>query len=190
MAFRTYIGGPLMAKKTLAALALALLAVFAVPAAANAAGYVPESNVVVSGSATPSSPVYISFAAASFTPGEQVSYSVTGEGTATLAIVKAATASLVKSATSDGAASVVVTLPANATGTYTTTATGLTSGNVGTAAITVAAADSGAAAADDKGLASTGFAGSALIFWAAGLLLAGIALVVVLSVVRRQRANA
>jgi len=180
-----------MAKKTIAALALALLAVFAVPAAANAAGYVPEGNVTVSGTIAPGSPVNVAFAGGSFTAGEDVSFSVTGEGTATLAIVKAATASVTKSATSNGAASIVVSLPAGATGTYTTTATGATSGNVGTAAITVAAADAGAGAAtgNSKDLASTGFNGSVLLIAAAGILILGAA-VVALSIVRRKRANA
>ena len=182
-----------MAKKTLAALALAFMAVFAVPVAAQAAGYVPASDVVVSGTVTPGSPVTVSFESG-FTPGESVSFSVTGEGTATLAVVKAATVSLTKTATAEGAASVVVTPPANATGTYTVTATGLTSGTVGTAALTVAAADAGAGStggSTDDGLASTGANVSGVVIWGAvGVLILGAALVAVMTIVRRQRSNA
>ena len=183
-----------MAKKTFAAIALAVLAVFAVPAAANAAGYVPADDVVVSGTIAPGATVSVAFTDGAFTAGESVSFAVTGSGTATLSAVKAATVSLTKSATSAGAASVNVTLPADATGTYTTTATGLTSGTVGTAAITLPTADAATgagASSTDGGLASTGYDAPMLAIWAAaGALLLGIALVTVLTVVRRQRANA
>ena len=181
-----------MAKKTLAVIALAVLAVFAVPAAANAAGYVPDGNIVVSGTPAPGATVVVDFTDGSFTPGEDVSFAVTGSGTATLSIVKAGTATIVKSATSAGAAAVNVVLPAGATGSYTTTATGLTSGTVGTATLTVATADSGATATGTgTGLASTGYNTPVLLIWAAaGALLLGIALVVVLSFVRRRRVAA
>lgn len=182
-----------MAKKTFATIALAVLAVFAVPAAANAAGYVPESSVVVSGTVAPGATVAVAFTEGSFTAGESVSFAVTGSGTATLSVVKAATVSLTKSATSAGAASVNVVLPADATGTYTTTATGLTSGTVGTAAISLPAADAaaGSGASANGGLASTGYDAPMLVIWAAaGALLLGVALMVALTVVRRQRANA
>jgi hypothetical protein len=178
-----------MGKKTFAAIALTVLAVFAVPAAANAAGYVPSSDVAVSGTATPGGTVTVAFETG-FTAGESVSFAVTGAGSATLAVFKSATVSLTKTATASGAASVAVTLPAGATGTYTTTATGLTSGTVGTAAITVAAADSGAAASK-SGLAETGYNAPMLLIWAAaGAVILGLALVFVLMFVRRQRATA
>ncbi|TFD49811.1 sortase [Cryobacterium frigoriphilum] len=182
-----------MARKTFAVIALAILAVFAVPAAANAAGYVPAGNVSVSGDAVPGGTVTVTFAAGSFTPGEDVSFACTGSGTATLSAFKAATVTLVKTASAAGAASVNVTLPANATGTYTVTATGLSSGTVGTAAITVTAIDAGTGAVNNTGggLASTGYDAPVLLIWGAGgALLLGIALVVVLTMVRRQRATA
>ena len=181
-----------MVKKTFATIALAVLAVLAVPAAANAAGYVPADDVVVSGTIEAGATVSVAFTDGAFTPGESVSFAVTGSGTATLSAVKAATVSLTKSATSAGAASVNVALPADATGTYTTTATGLTSGTVGTAAITLPTADAGAGASStDGGLASTGYDAPMLAIWAAaGALLLGVALMVALTVVRRQRANA
>ncbi|TFC05691.1 sortase [Cryobacterium sp. MDB2-33-2] len=181
-----------MAKKTLAVIALAVLAVFAVPAAANAAGYVPDGQIVVSGTPAPGATVVVDFTGGSFTPGEDVSFSCTGSGLATLSVLKAGTATLVKSSTSTGAASVNVVLPAGATGSYTTTATGLTSGTVGTATITVVAADSGTTASGTGGgLAGTGYNTPVLLIWAAaGALLLGIALVVVLSFVRRRRVTA
>jgi len=183
-----------MAKKTFAAIALAVLAVFAVPAAANAAGYVPEGNVTVSDSTVePGQTVSVSFDDASFAAGESVSFTLTGENAAgaTLATIKAVvnSTSITKTASAAGAVNVAVTLPTNASGSYTLTGTGLTSANVGTATLTAVAADSAAAA--NGGLASTGYNAPMLAIWAAaGALLLGIALVVVLTVVRRQRATA
>ena len=188
-----------MFKKSFAAIALAVLAVFAVPAAANAAGYVPDGNIVVSGDIEPGATVTVAFTAGSFTPGEPVSFTLTGENAAgaTLATFKSVvnSQSLVKTATGTGAVALDVTLPTNASGTYTTTATGLTSGTVGTASLTVAAADSATGAGTGTsvggGLASTGYNAPMLAIWGgAGALLLGVALVVVLGVVRRQRATA
>ncbi|PXA70000.1 sortase [Cryobacterium arcticum] len=186
-----------MFKKSLAAIALAVLAIFAVPAAANAAGYVPVGNITVSGAVTPGSVVTVSFTDGSFTPGEDVSFTLTGENAvgATLATFKSVvnSQSLVKTASDTGAVSLDVKLPTDATGTYTVTATGLTSGTVGTASLTVGSADAGTGSSDSAagGLASTGYNTPMLAIWgAAGALLLGVALVVVLGVVRRQRATA
>jgi hypothetical protein len=179
-----------MARKVFAVIALAVLAVFAVPAAANAAGYVPASSVTVSGDAVPGGTVTVTFADGVFAPGESVSFACTGNGTATLSAFKAATVSLTKTASATGSASVNVTLPSDATGTYSVTATGLSSGVVGTAAITVSAVNAGSGSGSGGGgLASTGYDAPVLLIWGAGgALLLGIALVVVLSIVRRQRA--
>ncbi|MBX0299897.1 sortase [Cryobacterium sp. 1639] len=144
--------------------------------------------------------VEVAFTAGSFTPGESVSFTLTGENAAgaTLAAFKAVvnSQSLVKSATDTGAVALDVTLPTDASGTYTVTATGLTSGTVGTASLTVASADAAAGAgagsvSSNSGLAATGYDAPMLAIWAAsGALLLGIALMVSLTVVRRQRANA
>jgi hypothetical protein len=172
-----------MGKKSFAAILIAIAAVFAMPLAANAAGYVPAANVTVSDSTpAPGQTVNVNFANGSYTNGENVNVGVTGNGTATVAIVKAATVTITKAASATGSLTVAVTLPANATGTYTLTATGVTSGNVGTAVLTVTAADAG-------GLAATGADFPFLMVWTAGgALLLGVALLLVLTVVRRQRA--
>ena len=160
-----------MFEKSLAAAALAALAVFAVPAAANAAGYVPDSNISVSGAVTPDGTVEVTFTEGSFTPGEEVSFTLTGENadSATLATFKAGVTSqsLVTTATDDGAVALDVTLPKDVSGTFTTTATGLSSGTVGTASLTGGAADAGAAAGFDSDLASTGYNTPMLAIWAA-----------------------
>ena len=174
-----------MFKKTFAVIALAALAVLAGPVAANAATpYVPNSNIAVTGSTTAGGTSVITFASGSFTGNggsENVAFQVSGSGTATLSAVHSAVVSLTKAATAGGVV-INVKLPAGATGTYTVTATGATSGIVGTASITVKAAD---------GLPFTGASVSPLIIWGTGgVLLLGIALLLVRGIVRRQRANA
>lgn len=176
-------------KKIFAASALVVVAVFAAPVAANAAGYVPASDVVVSGPVTPGGTATVGFKAGSFAGGETVSFSVTGSGAATLAAVTT-TVTATKVATASGSVSEKVTLPVGATGTYSLTATGLTSGNVATAALTVVPADAGAASSGSGSLAFTGSTVSMLAVWgAAGAVALGIAFMVVLALVRRQRAN-
>jgi hypothetical protein len=191
-----------MFKKSLAAIALAVLAVFAVPAAANASGYAPAENITVSGNVVAGGLVVVNFSNNTFIAGESVSFTLTGENAAgaTLATFKSVvnSQSLVKTANASGGVALDVTLPTNASGTYTVTATGLTSGTVGTASLTVASADGAAGAgtgtgsdASNGGLASTGYDAPMLAIWAAGgALLLGVALMVALTVVRRQRANA
>lgn len=187
-----------MGKKTLAAIALSVMAVFAAPAAANAAGYVPQDHVSVNGSPVAGAVLAVVFDGGSFDHkggiGEKVSIAATGAGRPALSVFKAATTTIEKSATADGSLSVNMTLPEDASGTYTVTATGLESGNVGTATVTVAAADAAAgngSTSADGDLASTGYSAPMLLIWAAaGALLLGVALVVVLNIVRRQRATA
>lgn len=183
-----------MARKALAVIALAILAVFAVPAAANAAGYVPSGNITVSGQIVAGATVTVTFSDGSFTANEQVAFAVTGSGTVTLSAVKAATVPLTKTASAGGGVVLYVTLPQNASGTYTVTATGLSSQNAGTASLTVRAVDAGASATGagsaGGGLASTGYDAPVLLIWTAGgALLIGISLVVILTTVRRQRAT-
>jgi hypothetical protein len=173
-----------MARRVFAAIALAVAAVFVAPLTAQASGYVPADSISVSGTPLAGATVSVDFAAGAFTAGEAVTFAVDGAGTATLSAMRAATVTLVKSATPAGAASVNVTLPADASGSYTTTATGQLSGAIGTATITVTAADAG------SGLAGTGYDAPVLLIWAGvGALVLGVALVVVLTLLRRQRAG-
>ena len=177
-------GGTTLLRKSLATLALAGMALFAGPAAAHAAGYVAADLITVSGSATAGGTVAVAFADEAFATREPVSIAVSGEGSATLAAVRAATVNVEKSATSDGALDLSVTLPDTATGSYTLTATGLRSGNIGTATITIAAADGG----DD--LASTGVdMPMALVISAAAALLLGLGLVITLQFTLRRSAQ-
>ena len=174
-----------MGKKLLAIAALALAVIFAVPTTAMAAGYVPPGNVSSSGGtvASPGQTKTIVFADGSFSASESVVVSVTGSPTATLGAT-----SYTSSAT--GSLTITVTIPTTATATsvYSIQAVGANSGNVGTYRLTVVVADTGA---KSGGLAFTGGTVSMLIVWsAAGILTLGIALLLVMRVVRRQRAQA
>lgn len=185
-----------MLKKALAVLAVAFAALVAAPSAANAA-YVVSNNITVAGDATPGGTVTVNFAAGSFAPNEEVSASVSGNTPVTLSVVKAAvTTQFTKQASATGAVAFNVTLPDNASGTYTLTAKGLTSGNIGTATITVvpaAVANTGTSNASmgnagGAALAETGASLPMLMVWiGAGALVLGVAIVATLGFVRKQR---
>ncbi|WP_144762328.1 sortase [Curtobacterium sp. 9128] len=177
-------------KKLIAAIVLAGAALIATPAAANAAGYVPSSNVSVSGSSVAGGTTIITFGPGSFVGNETVNISVTGAGAVTLGALPTTTVSKAYTASANGSVSPRVTLPVGASGTYTLTATGATSGNVGQAAITARPADAaGAAATGTNGtLAFTGSTVSALALWVGGgAIVLGGGLLVVRGSVRRQR---
>jgi hypothetical protein len=140
-----------------------------------------------------------------------VAVSVSGNTSVTLSVVKAAVlTTFTKQAASNGSLSVSVTFPTDASGTYTLTATGLTSGNVGTASITIVPASGGTLAntggstgtlantgGSEPGLANTGSLANTgatlpmLMIWiGAGALVLGAAIVGTLAFVRRQRQDA
>lgn len=176
----------MMIRKTLAALTLIVMGLFLAPGVASAA-YVPQGEVTVTGDASPGGVVTVSFSDGVFLANESVAFTVSGEGTATLAVVRAATVNLTKQASSTGSVSVNVTLPADASGTYSVTALGLESGRVVTASITVSAAGGQSPDADGNGLADTGFGMSLAVVWgAAGIVALGAALIAVLAVTRRH----
>ncbi|RWZ68624.1 hypothetical protein ELQ92_05340 [Labedella populi] len=177
-----------MFKKFIAGAGIALVALFAAPAAAQAV-YAPEEDVIVSGEAQPGETLAVTFDEV-FTPGEQVSAQVSGNGQPTIAIFKAATDSVTKAAGADGTVVFDVTLPTDASGTYSVTATGLESGIIAAADITVVAADSGSGAGDDSGdgLAVTGGTALTAIWIAAGALGLGVVLLLVRTL--RRNANA
>jgi len=172
-----------MIKKTLAVASLALLAAFAVAPAAHAATYVPGTPAAtVTGSATAGGVSTVAFGDGAYANNENVAFTLSGVGTATLTVVKAATAPITKVSNGAGAVSIKVALPAEASGSYVLTGRSATA--VNTATITVAAADS----ATGKSLASTGFDAPMLLIWAAaGVLVLGVALVLVRNTVRRHR---
>lgn len=176
-----------MFKKAIATAAIALVAVFAAPLAAYAA-YVPEGNITVAGETVPGGTVTVSFSDGSFNPGEPISSSISGEPTPSLGAlgVHAGTITTEGTATSGGAVSFSFVIPSNGAGTYTLTATGLDSGNVGSASVSVTPGDSG-----PDGLVNTGSTLPAMLIWGAvGALLLGTASLAVLTVSRRKKVDA
>jgi len=179
-------------KKLIAAVVLAGAALLATPAAANAAGYTPDSNVSVSGSYTAGGTAVVNFSTGAFQDNETVNVQVTGAGAVTLGALPTTTVSKTYTAAADGSLAVKVSFPQGASGTYSLTATGATSGVVGYASFTVAPADANATAANGAGtdgtLAFTGGTISALALWVAGgAVVLGGGLLLVRGSVRRQR---
>lgn len=169
-----------MFKKVLATLALAVMAIFAVPAAATAYG--PGSNGTVVGPIVPGQSVTIVFGPNAFSGASNVSFTVNGNSVVVLGAFKAATTSFEKVSEADGSIELEVTLPEDASGTYNITGTD-EDGNIGTASLTVPAADGGS-----SGLPNTGAEVPVLALWTAGGALAlGAALIAVMTIVRRQR---
>ena len=178
-----------MPRKTFAAFVIAALAVIAVPAAAHAVGG-PDDNVQVAGEPTPGSTLTVSLADGSFDADEPVEFTTSGAGESTYSVVKADTVSSTRTASHTGAASVYVTLPADAVGSYTITGTGLRSGTTATATIAVPGTDLGSTIVAG-GPTSTSQDTSVLVVWGAtGLLLFVAAFVIVMGIVRRQRTAA
>jgi len=181
-----------MIRKLIAAAALVVLGVFAVPLAANAAGYVPSGSCGVSGSPVPGGTVTISCQAGTWDDNEAISVTVSGNTSVTQAAFRSAVTSgpFTTQATADGASSAGLTLPSNASGTYTVTSTGDVSQNVDVETFTIVSAAPAAQAGTSGEIASTGSTVPLLIIWvASGLVLLGVAIVVVRIVVRRQRLN-
>ncbi|WP_066039228.1 LPXTG cell wall anchor domain-containing protein [Herbiconiux solani] len=188
-----------MIKKAFAGIALAILAVISIPAAAQAQPYAPVAppSITVTAGGT------FTATFTGFAPGEPVSFTLTGEFAASATIGSVVTAvetspATVKNADSSGAASVTVTLPTNASGSYTLSATGLESGTIAQTFVTVVSNDpagtgSGTgvgSGSSDGSLPNTGAMDPTLGIWAGGGLLAlGAAFVIVLTVVRRQKAT-
>ncbi|MGK0716080.1 hypothetical protein ACR5KS_08450 [Leucobacter sp. W1153] len=183
-------------RKVVAGFALAVAALVAVPAAAQANGYTPVPNESYTGQTVvaPGGTTTITFGASVFTPGETVRFVLTGENAAgaTLAsfyTVVNSSPAITKTALAGGTP-VAVTLPANASGTYSLNASSPSKGNV-SVAISVGSAGTGGAASGGAGtgLATTGAAGDQLLWaWVAGGALAFVGGgVLVASAVRKQR---
>jgi hypothetical protein len=177
-------------KKLIAAVVLAGAALLATPAAANAAGYVPSTSVTVTGSTVAGGTTVLNFAPGSFNGNETVNISVTGAGAVTLGALPTTTVTKAYTASATGAVAPRITLPVGASGSYTVTAAGVTSGNSYQTALTAVPA-AGAAAAAGTGTGSLAFTGSTvsmLALWVAGgAVVLGGGLLVVRTSVRRQR---
>lgn len=174
-------------RASLAASALAVVAVLAAPAAAQASAIYPPSGSCTASPTTVSPGSATNFAcdAATFSADEDVTITVTGEDgrEAVIGMVRLApsTASGSAVAESDGSlAGVKITFPSTARGTYNIAAISATSAG-STAAVTVTNADGSLPA---TGLDSGTLTG---LFVGGGVLLVGGAALAVVALVRRQR---
>ncbi|MEA5454948.1 hypothetical protein SPF06_09470 [Sinomonas sp. JGH33] len=155
-------------------------------------GYVPHGSITISGLPIPGGTIIIIFGPSSFRPGEQVTITV-GDRTVggghhvTLGAVMADVASTEKQAADDGSLNVTMKLPSDAAGTQEVTATGVSSGNVGTAATTVVPPDSAANAVPASLTTATATLPLLLIWVGTGALALAVAAVGTLAFVRRQR---
>lgn len=152
----------------------------------EAVGYVPVTSVTVSGDRRAGGTVVVDYAAGSFEPGEKVAVRVTGADGFVV------TTELVAGA--DGSLRYTFTVPADGAGTYSVTATGVTSGNIGVASIDIVPADAGGVGAagapgSSNALPSTGAENPLLLIWVAtgSILLAG-AFFATATLHRRQQA--
>ena len=183
-----YPGDLTVFKKSLAAAALAVIAVFAFAPAANAVDYVSDTAMVsIQAAPIAGETAIVAFAANAFLANESVTYTVTGSHAATLSVVKTAvTASLTKKASNSGSSSVNVAIPDNAVGDYTVTASAASA--TYTATLDIIAADAVADTATT--LPSAGYNVPVLFIWGAvGILVLVVALVLVRISVRRHRAT-
>ena len=184
-----------MIKKALAGLAIAAAAIFIAPAAAQA--YLPSGDITGPATIAPGGSGTVNFNG--FDPNETVSFTLSGENGAGASLASAvsavSTANIVKGADSSGSVSVTVTLPSDATGSYTLTGTGLSSGSFGSIVFSAGSSTGGSSSGGTTsggstgGLPNTGATIPTLGLWAGGGLLAlGAAFVIVLTIVRRQKA--
>jgi hypothetical protein len=181
--------------KAAAVAAIVAGAMFAVPTAASA--YTPSPDAGVTDSTVAPGGTFTFFVEPeAFVPGETVSISITGESAsgASLAFVKfAVETQVLGTATANaegGLDGVQISLPANASGLYTITAT--SPSNPAGVSATVTAVTGGNDNGDDDDLATTGADSEALLaLWVGGgaLLLVGGGIAVA-SAVRRNKQNA
>lgn len=176
-------------RKTLAAVALAGGLVLT-PAVATAYAPTPNDGAVIA--ATPGTPVTVSFDPV-FTPGEPVTLTLTGINGSTQSLASTgdvSSTSIEKAAAGDGSVTATVTLNDQASGSYTLTATGATSGVSQSVAISVAGGAAGSGT-ENASLPATGMDSAALGLWVGGgaLLLGGGAVLVSRSV-RKQKSQA
>jgi len=169
-----------MIKKALAGAGIALALLIATPLAANA--YAPAPPPAISDSTvTPGQTVTVAFTG--FASSEGVSFTLTGENAAGATLAAISSKTVVKAASATGATTVAITPPANASGTYSLTATGLESGIIGTAALAIVDADGNPISS----LASTGGTLPIAAIWiASGVVVLGLVLLAVVGIRRRS----
>lgn len=181
-----------MLKKILAAAAVTAALFLAAPAAANAGGYPSGAPCTFDVSTTQAGhEATLTCEPGTWGGGEDISW--VGSGSDGASIVMASSVTFTKHADADGSDVLHVTLPADASGVYTITGTGATTGHVCSASLTVVPADAAASTVTDPGSSGLADTGSVIAEWAlwtgVGLLVVGLVSVAVAAWMRRVRSS-
>jgi len=162
-----------MFKKIVAAIAVTAGLLLAAPAAANAVPYTKGAECAFDASvATAGGTATLICVPGTWTPGEAITWTVTGESGSAFKLASFSTAksslAFVKHSNADGSDVLTVSVPASATGTYSFVGVGQTSGHECPATLTILPADSTSTVVD-PGSSSGGLAhtGSVVASWAA-----------------------
>jgi hypothetical protein len=181
-----------MLKKILAAAAVTAALLLAAPVAANAAPYPSGApctfnvSVVQAGDTAT-----LTCIPGTWADGELVTWVASGSNGSS--IVMASSVTFSKHANADGSDVLHVTLPSNATGLYTVTGTGATSGHVCSASLTVTPADTTSSTVHDPGNSGLADTGSVIAEWSiwvgGGLLIVGLVSVAIAAWMRKVRSS-
>ncbi|WP_426623137.1 hypothetical protein ACPPVW_10860 [Leifsonia sp. McL0607] len=177
-----------MLKKILAAAAVTAALLLAAPAAANAVDY-PSGAPCTFDVSTPQAgnSATLTCVPDSWGNGETITWVASGSDVASIVMASSV------SANADGSDVLLVTLPADASGTYTITGTGASSGHIYSASLTVVPADASASTINDPGSSGLADTGSVIAEWAlwtgAGLLVVGLVSVAIAAWMRKVRSS-
>ncbi len=181
-----------MLKKILAAAAVAAALLLAAPAAANAVDYPSGAPCAFDVSTTQAgNSATLTCVPGTWGDGETITWVASGSDGAS--IVMASSVTFSKQANSDGSDVLHVTLPSDASSSYTITGTGTTSGHVCSASVTVVPADASASTINDPGSSGLADTGSVIAEWAlwsgVGLLVIGLVSVAIAAWMRKVRSS-
>ncbi|MGH1523739.1 hypothetical protein ACRAWC_06675 [Leifsonia sp. L25] len=181
-----------MLKKILAAAAVTAALLLSAPAAANAVPYPSGAPCTFDVSVTQAGhTATLTCIPGTWAGGETITW--VGSGSNGSGIVMASSVTFSKHSNSDGSDVLKVTLPSDATGVYTITGTGATSGHVCSASLTVTPADATSSTINDPGSSGLADTGSVIAEWSiwagGGLLIIGLVSVAVAAWMRKVRSS-
>ncbi|WP_374007914.1 hypothetical protein [Leifsonia sp. LS-T14] len=185
-----------MFKKILAAVAVAAGLLLAAPVSANAESYTKGAECAFDASvATAGGQATLICIPGTWTSGEAINWTVTGENGSSFKLASFTTAPsslhFVKNANVDGSDVLTVTVPASASGTYNFVGVGQTSGHECPATLTILPADQASTVLDpgsSSGLAHTGSVVAAWAAWMGGsLVLLGLIALAIIAWVRKVK---
>ena len=189
-----------MFKKILVAVAVAAGLLIAAPGVAEATDYTSGSPCQFqSATVEAGGSVQLICVPGTWAPSELVDWSVTGQDGASIQLAsfhaQSSTVHFSKHANADGSDVLTITVPADASGAYTVTGVGQTSGHVCTATLTVDPAESAVNSSSTSttpgiGLSNTGSVVATWVAWlGGGLILLGLIVLAIVYWARRVRSS-